>query len=81
MGVPLNQQFNVIFPYKPTIWGYPHFRKPPYVFFVSSSTLGVWELVGKKGAGIQSQTQMYGFGSLCRYLCMQHMFVFRKCAT
>ena len=23
--------FSMIFPYKPSIWGYPHFRKPPFI--------------------------------------------------
>ena len=31
IGVPLNHPFlDGIFHYKPTIWGYPNFRKPPY---------------------------------------------------
>ena len=33
MGVPpVIIHFNGVFPYKPSIWGYPHLWKPPYLY-------------------------------------------------
>ena len=37
--VPLIIHFNRMFPYKPSIFGYPHFRKPPYVAVLSKGRL------------------------------------------
>ena len=39
--------FNGFFPYKPSIWGYPHFRKPPFPFqrLMEKSPFQCWPLI------------------------------------
>ena len=41
-GYPKNTHSNRIFPYRPSMLGYPHFRKPPYIytFCVKTGRLG-----------------------------------------
>ena len=36
-GTPKSSIYRWIFPHKPTIWGYHHFRKPPYTTHAFSS--------------------------------------------
>ena len=40
MGTPKSSIHRGIFHYKPSIWGYPHFRKPPYVNLIHDNLVG-----------------------------------------
>ena len=54
MGTPKSSLYRWIFPYKPSIFGYPHLWKPPYTF-----TLTPMKEEPAPGAGLPAPETMF----------------------